>query len=150
VADLRRLAALVVIILAVACSDDDSGGGGDAAGATTSSGEASTTTTEASAPTGCGGPAPEMTRPANQGEIVDVDGDGRRDTAWLATPAAGGRELGVLTAAGGGAKVPIESASPVELVLLVVDADDEPPVELLVSDNRTVQLWAFSSAPSSR
>jgi hypothetical protein len=49
----------------------------------------------------------------------------------------------VLTAAGGGDRVMIDSASPVALTLLVADADEQPPVELFVSDNRTVQLWTF-------
>jgi len=63
-----------------------------------------------------------MSQPADQGEVVDIDGDGHPDTAWLASPGNGGRELGVVTAAGGGDKVAIDSASPVELSLLVVDA----------------------------
>jgi hypothetical protein len=49
----------------------------------------------------------------------------------------------VRTAAGGGNVVDIESASPVGLTVLFADADGKPPVEALVSDNRTVQLWAF-------
>ena len=102
--------------------------------------EQSTTTPAA----GCTGTAPTMSQPANQIEIVDVDGDGQRDIAWLASPGNGGRELGVRTAAGGGDSVRIESASPSALTLLVADADEEAPVELFVSDNRTVQLCAFS------
>ncbi|HEY3144540.1 MAG TPA: hypothetical protein VGJ86_25645 [Acidimicrobiales bacterium] len=125
----------------VACSGDDDDT--SAGSSTTTSTTASSTSTSTSAPaTGCTGPAPQMSEPANQEEIVDVDGDGRRDTAWLASP-DDRRELGVLTAAGGGAKVDISSASPTALSLLVADADLEPPVELFVSDGRTVQLWAF-------
>jgi hypothetical protein len=78
------------------------------------------------------------------GQIVDLDGDGRPDTGWLAAHEDGSRELGVATAAGGGDVVTIESASPVALTLLAIDADEQPPVELFVSDGRTVQLWAFA------
>lgn len=81
---------------------------------------------------------------AASGEIVDADGDGRRDTAWLAGQPDGSRQLGITTASGGGDAVEVQSASPVGLVLLAVDADRQPPVELLVSDNRTVQLWALA------
>jgi hypothetical protein len=140
--NLARLVALVVLLLALgACSGDDDGD--DGAGGTTSTIDSDGTTTSA-VPSGCTGEAPEMSQPANQGEIVDVDGDGQADTAWLASPGNGVRELGVLTAAGGGAKVQIDSASPIALSLLVADADGTPPVELFVSDGRGVQLWAFS------
>jgi len=136
---------LLLLPLAACSGDDDDSSSGDSTTGTTA--EAGTTTaaepSTTAAPTGCTGPAPEVSQPANEGEVVDVDGDGRPDTAWLASPADGRRELGVRTAAGGGAKVDIDSASPVALTLLVADADETPPVELFVSDNRGVQLWAF-------
>lgn len=94
--------------------------------------------------TGCTDGQPDIPDGAGTGEVVDVDGDGRRDTAWLAGDPGGGRLLGVRTAGGGGDVTEISSASPVGLVVLVVDADEKPPAELLVSDNRTVQLWAFA------
>jgi hypothetical protein len=93
--------------------------------------------------TACTGTAPAMSQPAQQMEIIDVDGDGRRDTAWLASPGNGAREMGIVTAAGGGDKVTVGSAAPFPLSLLVAEADGEPPVELFVSDNRSVQLWTF-------
>ena len=156
IAALAAVVVLVALLVAVIVSRDDDdvatststststtadGGSGDATTSTTA--DADETTSTAPPATGCTGPAPQMSQPADQGEIVDLDGDGQPDTAWLASPGGSGRELGVLTAAGGGDKVEIDSASPVELTLLVVDADLEPPVELFVSDNRQVQLWTF-------
>lgn len=143
------------------CSDDDAEGdgasdrsaasgsgesdGGTEATADGTEGAGGTATTEPSAARtdGCPGTAPAIGGDANTGEIIDVDGDGRRDTAWLAATRDGRRELGVVTAAGGSDAVEINSASPVELALLAAEADGRPPVELFVSDNRTVQLWTF-------
>lgn len=138
---MRRLVAVVLAVSLVgACSSDD-----DDTATTTSAQESTTTSADSTtAPAeGCLGTAPEPSGPAAEGEVVDLDGDGRRDTLWMASPANGGREMGVVTAAGGGDKVPILSASPLAAVALAVDADEEPPVELFVSDNRQVQLWAF-------
>jgi hypothetical protein len=143
----RRVAGVVLLAAGVAlgaCSDDDDNTNSAESSTTEAADQTSTTASSTTAVSqGCSDPAPEMSQPANTGEIVDIDGDGRRDTAWLASPASGGRELGVLTAAGGGDRVMIDSASPVALTLLVADADEQPPVELFVSDNRTVQLWTF-------
>jgi hypothetical protein len=72
-------------------------------------------------------------------EIDDVDGDGRGDSMWLSDT----RRLGIQTAAGGRTEVQLESGSPIAMRVLVVDADLPPPVELFVSDGRSVQLWAF-------
>jgi hypothetical protein len=156
--------AVVMLAALTACSgDDDDSGGTSGSAATTTTAAAGTssepsrasdsdgtsgaaTTTESATPKGkgCTGPAPTIDKPANQGRIVDVDGDGRPDTAWLSSPGNGKREMGVVTAAGGGDKVQVDSASPVAFSLLVADADDKAPVELFLSDNRTVQLWAFA------
>jgi hypothetical protein len=76
--------------------------------------------------------------------VIDVDGDGRPDTAWIARGADGRTTIGVVTAAGGGAVRPFESASPVTRSILVADADDGGPVEVFASDGRSVQLWAFT------
>jgi hypothetical protein len=149
---------VVVVAAAAACSGDD--GDGDEVSVE------STTTTEASSSTapsggtsttggssaagasgvGCAGDRPEVPDGpgAGVGQIVDVDGDARPDTGWLAVHDDGSRELGVATEAGGGDLVPMDSPSPNVLTLLAVDADEEPPVELFVSDGRTVELWAFA------
>jgi hypothetical protein len=154
----------VVLVSAVgACSDDDDTSTGSTTTQQATSGSSSTTT---EAPTtgppstssssepgaasgegeGCGGDGPAVPRGegVGSGQVVDVDGDGRPDTGWMAVNTDGSRQLGVHTAAGGGDVVTIDSASPNVLTLLAVDADEQPPVELFVSDGRTVQLWAFA------
>jgi hypothetical protein len=146
-----------------ACGDDDDDTASDAtttSSAADSSSTSSTTpgsgdssssdpsgaTTTAPPGEGCtGGGVEEPTgEGVGAGDIVDVDGDGRGDRAWLSVRPDGSRELGVATAAGGGDAVPMDSASPNVLTLLAVDADEEPPVELFMSDGRTVELWAFA------
>jgi hypothetical protein len=148
--------AVVLLLVAAACGDDDdvSSGSTTTTRETTSSsassssettGGGSTSTTAASGGQGCtGGPQVPTGPGVGSGPIVDVDGDGRKDIGWLAAHRDGSRELGVALAAGGSDAVRIESASPSALTLLVVDADERPPVEVFVSDNRTVQLWAFA------
>jgi hypothetical protein len=76
---------------------------------------------------------------ASATQIVDVDGDDRRDAMWLDRD----RNLGIITAAGGAARVEIKSAAPTRIGALAVNADRRGPVELLVSDGRTVQLFVF-------
>jgi hypothetical protein len=76
--------------------------------------------------------------------VIDVDGDGRPDTvAMWAPPDGGAGQLAILTAAGGGSQVTIESASPIQRRALVVNVDEKGPVEILLSDGRQVQLLAF-------
>ncbi len=75
--------------------------------------------------------------------MVDVDADGRPDTAWIETASDGTVTVGVVTAAGGGVTRLFQSASPVTRSILVVDTDQRPPVEFLASTGRSVQLWAF-------
>jgi hypothetical protein len=137
---------LALALAAAACSGDDdgNGGGGDGGdGATpTATTDEGATTIEPLAP-GCADPSVAREEPANDREVGDLDGDGRPDTVWVASPGGGRRVLGVEAAAGGGDAVDIASASPVALLVLVADADETPPVELFVSDSRGVQLWAF-------
>ena len=152
---------LATALVAGACSGDDGEAADDTTGssrATATTGTATTapagpattaaggsgTTSGAGAGDGCTGDAPPVPDGAAEGEVADVDGDGRADRAYLATGPEVTRLVGIVTAAGGGAQVEVESASPQPLSLLVVDADEAPPVELFVSDGRTVQLWAFA------
>ncbi len=75
--------------------------------------------------------------------VVDVDGDGKRDQAWIQQKADGKVLFGIATAAGGGAAVPFESASPVKRSALVANTDEKGPVEILLDDGRSVQLYAW-------
>ena len=162
-----------LLLLTGACSDDDGGAAGTTLpGSTTSSAPSTSTsapaTTTTTPPTSTSVPATTTTGPPTSapatttpvgctaadgavptgpdvatGQVPDVDGDGRADTAWMAVSDAA-REMGIATAAGGVVRTRVDSASPVALSLLVADADGRAPVELFVDDNRTVQLWAFS------
>jgi hypothetical protein len=151
--------AVVMLLVAGACGDDDDTSTGTttttrpatsssstSAPSSETTGGSTTTSAPSSSGEGCTGDGPQVPEGTGvgSGRIVDVDGDGRADTGWLAVDDDGSRQLGVATAAGGGDVVPIESASPVALTLLAIDADERPPVELFVSDGRTVQLWAFA------
>ena len=157
-------AVLATGLVAAACSGDDGEAADDtttstrAPATTASAGPASTasagtattaaggagTTPGTGAGGGCAGGAPQVPAGAAEGEVADVDGDGRADRAYVATGAEATRLVGIVTAAGGGAQVEVESASPQPLTVLVVDADEVPPAELFVSDGRTVRLWAFA------
>lgn len=110
-----------------------------AAGPTTT--VASTTTATTSPP--CTSGAAEPPAGAATREIADVDGDATPDQVWIAQAEDGSVEVGITTAAGGGATAPFDSASPVRRSVLVVDADDQGPIELFFDDGRLVQLHAF-------
>lgn len=161
---LRRTLAAIVIIASplTGCSSGDPGSGPDsttgdtgaadttttssAPAATTPSSSASSDVTTSSAPpsSGPGCESGDDTIPdgAATGEIVDVDGDGEPDTVWM-LDRDGRTTIGISTAAGGGSRIDHESASPIPRRVLVVDADEKPPVELIVSDGRGAALHAF-------
>jgi hypothetical protein len=76
-------------------------------------------------------------------ETVDLDGDDRRDRLWFAPPGTGGRTVGVTTATGATSSAAVPLAGPVPLRALAVDADEMPPIEILVSDHRGVLVFVF-------
>lgn len=81
-----------------------------------------------SAAAGCAATGDGPPAGADVREVVDVDGDGRPDEAWLT--AGAGRTVGVTTASGATFSAPIDSASPVpaSVVVQVVQADRVPVV----------------------
>jgi hypothetical protein len=125
------LFALAALTFAVLTGCGGSGGGPAASGPTTTAAHGECPG-ESTVPEG----APHQT-------IDDVDGDGRPDTAYLDGSPGGAITFGIVTAAGGSSSVPFESASPVERRALTVNADERGPVEVLLSDGRSVQLLAF-------
>lgn len=125
---------VVGALLLTACGDGDNSD----AGAPEPTQAPGTTLTPSA---GCTGEASVPDDAASQA-IDDVDGDGRGDTAYLAGP-PGDLIYGIVTAAGGEATFRFESASPVERRALTVDVDERGPVEVLLSDGRSVQLLAF-------
>lgn len=161
VRSLTGITVATIVLLLSSCSGDDSD---PASTGTTDDGSTTTTTVETTtepattegAPSSSTEPEPEpdpatgctdgdATVPdgAVSTEVVDVDGDGEPDTAWL-LDADGATTVGIATAAGGGASTEIRSGSPIPRSVLVVDADETPPVEIIVSDGRGASLHAFS------
>jgi len=161
----RGARSIVVVVLAVclvisACGDDDdsddgqsSNGGGRTTTTTVADGRAATTATTA-APSGGGGggsgggacaatssgtPAGAATAPT-----IDVDGDGRDDTAWLAGPAGAERSFGITTASGATFSTPFSSASPIAASAFAFEPAGELPAYALVSDGRLGSLWLLA------
>jgi hypothetical protein len=101
-------------------------------------------TDAASTPAAAGCPATDDGPPADASahEIVDVDGDGRPDTAWLTGGAD--RAFGITTASGATFSAPVESASPVpaSAVVNVVAAGDGTAPVALVDTGREVLLFS--------
>jgi hypothetical protein len=109
-------------------------------------GSSSETTSPETVRSGCTAGPGRPPAGAKTRSVEDVDGDGRRDTAWMTAPApaTGVTTFGISTAAGGGASIPYQSASPVRRSALVVNADKREPVEIVLSDGRVASLYAFS------
>lgn len=150
------LGAVLGLLLLAGCS---SGGGDDTAAAGTTTATAAPTTaptttptttspgaSSAAAPAGTGCPATTGALPAGAttAPTIDVDGDGRPDTAYVASGSDGGVVFGVQTASGADFSAPFDSASPVTRSVLVADVTGAGEVVALASDGRAVQLWAVS------
>jgi len=119
-------------------------------------------TTASASPTGSASPTDDASSPAAQGcpasgdgppagadthEIVDVDGDGRPDTAWLTGGAD--RAFGITTASGATFSAPVESASPVAasaIVQLVAAGDATAPIALVDTGREVLLLSAADCA----
>lgn len=112
---------------------------GDGGPSTTAASPAATTATQG---TGCTTGSAQIPAGAAQRQVVDVDGDGRPDTSWIHTVDAT-TTVGIATAAGGGSQIPYDSASPVSRSILVANADELGPVEIIISDGRGASLYAF-------
>jgi len=158
---IRRVLALTLftVLALAACSSDSDGGASSTSTTTTIAGGTSTTAASSTSTTAAAGssttavtpPATPCTggrvaRPASAvaKAVPDVDGDGRADEGWIAEADDGTVTVGIDTAAGGGFTTPFESASPVMRSVLVVDVDEQGPVELLFDDGRLVRLYAVS------
>jgi hypothetical protein len=132
------------LALLAACGDGDDDDAGPsttsttAAESTTSSAEDTSTSVEQ--PEGCPAGGDGVPERASIAEVVDVDGDDRPDTAWIAGT-SDDRRLGITTASGATFEIPIDSASPIAASALVANADETGPVEVFLSDGRTVYLW---------
>jgi hypothetical protein len=100
------------------------------------------------AATGCapgGAPAPAG---AAQRKVGDLDWDGQPDTLWVGQVRDGGRTarvVGVTTASGATSDVQIDSASPIPLSALAIDAQQDGQHQVIVSDGRGAHLYAFAN-----
>lgn len=134
------LAVVVILLLVVlagllihrATTGTSTGSTTTSAPATTSAGARPTSSTSARPTTSAGCPAtPGVTTPAGADvrEVVDVDGDGRPDQAWL----TGGedRRFGITTASGATFSIAIESASPLPAAAVVGVVQGDQPIALI-------------------
>ena len=143
------LAAVVVVAVVVWLVVRDDGGDG----ATAASPSPTATATQdaspdpSSSPTttgeaGCAATDDGPPEGADTHEIVDVDGDGEADTAWLTGGAE--RRFGITTASGATFSTAIDSASPqrASAVVNVVAAGDATAPIALVDTGREVLLFS--------
>jgi hypothetical protein len=147
------LLALAAALLLAGCSSSG-GGGGNAAGTSTSaagsSSAAAGSSTGASASrtqqAGCPSVGRQIPAGAQSKQTIDVDGDGRPDTEWIATSAdaSGGTPFGIRTASGGVFSATIASASPVARSVMFADVTGHGEIIALASDGRQVLLYAVS------
>ncbi|SFK37026.1 hypothetical protein [Geodermatophilus ruber] len=97
---------------------------------------------------GCPSSGESIPAGTNSKPTIDVDGDGRPDTAFFSEQpgAQNGFTFGVRTASGGVVRSSMGlSGSPVERSVLFADVTGRGEVIALASDGRQVQLWAVST-----
>jgi hypothetical protein len=149
-----RVSHLAVGLLAplVVAGCASSGDSSAASGSSSSSGSAPSSSSAAptsSSPSAGGCTAQDASQPSGavSKPTLDVDGDGRPDTLWIAKQpdADGGVPFGITTAAGGTFGTTIRSASPVARSVLVADVTGKGELIALASDNRQVLLYGISS-----
>ena len=146
------------LLLLAGCGGSGSSGGTASAGTSTSVSAAGSTSASTGASTstasggGGGGKAgcPSVGKAIPQGAqskpTVDVDGDGRPDTEWIATTtdADGGVPFGIRTASGAVFSSTIRSASPIARSVMFADVTGKGEIIALASDGRQVLLYAVS------
>lgn len=149
----RRLSIAASAVLALGLIAGCGGSGDEPTSAapspTTETGQDTGTPEETtSAPAGdgeaAGCPATDVGTPegADVVEVVDVDGDGAPDEAWLTGGAD--RTFGITTASGATFSVPVDSASPLPASAVVdVVGSDSTPIAL-VDTGRSVALYGLS------
>lgn len=146
------LAAVATALLLAGCSSG-SGGGSAAASTTTPAGGSSTAAAGSSSAgsrtpqAGCPSVGHAIPSGAATKQTIDVDGDGRPDTEWIATKpdANGGVAFGIRTASGGVFSATITSASPVARSVMFADVTGHGEIIALASDGRAVALYAVSN-----
>lgn len=83
-----------------------------------------------------------------QRQVDDLDGDGLPDALWIAAVrgahGATKRFVGVSTASGAYTDLQVESASPIPLTALAIDAENNGQHQIIVSDGRGAYLYMFT------
>ncbi|MFC7878742.1 hypothetical protein [Isoptericola sp. NPDC057391] len=149
----RVIVLAVVVVVAVVVwlvVRDDGGDGATAASPSptaTATEDASASPDPSASPTttgaaGCAETDDGTPEGADTHEVVDVDGDGEADTAWLTGGAE--RRFGITTASGATFSAAIDSASPqrASAVVNVVAAGDDTAPIALVDTGREVLLFS--------
>ena len=155
------VAVFAVVVGASLFTAGCSGGSSDGAASTTAASVTSTTAAPSStttAPATTSAPPPTTTTPpakpctgsttappsgASTKQVIDVDGDGKPDTAWIQGTEDGTVTVGITTAAGGQSSVPFDSASPVERSAFVIAATEALPAQIILSDGRGASLYSW-------
>ena len=109
---------------------------------------ATASTASSGAKAGCRSSGQQVPAGTNTKPTIDVDGDGRPDTAFISAQpdAQKGFTFGVRTASGGVVTASMGlSGSPVQRSVLFADVTGHGEVIALASDGRQVQLWAVSA-----
>jgi hypothetical protein len=81
---------------------------------------------------------------AASGPTVDVDGDGRADSAWLQRNADGSQLVGITTASGATFGALYRSGSPIDRKVLVADVNGAGTIAVIVSDGRRASLFTVA------
>jgi len=137
--------ALIALAVAALVASSCSMTSADTTSASHTTTSASTTTSTTVTASECTSGSADIPAGATSKQVIDLDGDGRPDTAWIFTDASGATTVGVATAAGGGTERVWSSASPVMRSMLIVDVNESTSPLFLADDGRTVQLWAFEN-----
>ncbi len=133
------IAVLIVWTIDRDSDDNDSGEATASPSAAPSPTATQQTTTPPSA--GCAPTSEQTPAGADTADIVDVDGDGRNDMAWITGGA--GRTFGVTTASGATFSHTIDSDSPLPAAAIVnIVGDDDDPIAL-VDVGREVLLYSL-------
>ena len=74
---------------------------------------------------------------------IDVDGDGKPDTAWIQHNSGGTFLLGITTASRATFGAPYSSASPIPPSMLVAPVDDRGTVAAITSNGRAASLFVI-------
>jgi hypothetical protein len=142
-------AAALGCLAAAACSSDAGSEGDDTTAPTVTetvttsappTGSSSSASSTPPAAAGCPAGGTGMPAGSVSRTVIDVDGDGRPDTAWFA---AGGGSFGITTASGGSYSIPVTFAGGAQPSALVADVTGDGEIVAFVTNGRAVDLLRF-------